>query len=272
MSRAAWEALQAYAALATAAPSTTDSARSPLAPVVEAFLTEHFRPNRGVYQILALLLPTFVTEDLAQWAPALPSTLLAGMGSADNISFRGALLGAVFVKMQADQAVSEQSWQWVHAAAGLARHLRECTSATRFNLIQFVVRPLAEAQPAALLQLVQSVEAGGDGEEEAWIALVSLGTSLSLCADIGASAPAASAAGKPLIPISSARLTTILSHPSPVVRLGVYRLVTDRSAIGAPVTEGEWSIARTFLDRSMNVGDSECVACCCISTSSVAWR
>lgn len=261
VSRAAWEALQAYVALAATVGSTSPAVNSDpiLAPACRALVSEAFRPNKGVYQILALLVPTFPAGRLAQLAPDLPTTLLAGMSSADNISFRGALLGAVLSKVYADQAASSGLWQWPAAVDALAQHLLTCDPATRFNVIQFAIRPVAEAHPKALIGLVKQVEAA-DGAtlhiEEAWIALVSLGASLSLCSDIGS---AATPLESSLIPIPTDRLKTILSHPSPVVRLGVYRLVTDRSAVGAPVTLGEWEIAQAFLEGSMNVWDSEYV-------------
>jgi hypothetical protein len=259
VSRAAWEALQAYVAFATAAGATAATVDSEpvLAPTCRVLVSEAFRPNKGVYQILALLVPTISAERLAQWAPDLPSTLLAGMSTADNISFRGTLLGAVLAKAYVDRATSDGLWQWPTAAVALAQHLESCDPATRFNLVQFALRPVAEAHPEALLDLVGQLEsARGDSPnaEEAWIALVSLGMSLSLCSDIGSSAPPSDSS---LIPLSSGRLKDILSHPSSVVRLGVYRLVTDRSAVGAPIIVGEWEIARTFLEGSMNVWDSE---------------
>lgn len=268
VSRAAWEALQAYVALAATVGLMLSGADSDpvLAPACRTLLSEAFRPNKGVYQILALLVPLFSAERLAQWAPDLPSTLLEGMSSADNISFRGALLGIVLSKSYADRAASNGLWQWCTAVGALAQHLRSCSPATRFNVVQFVVRPVAEAHPKALLDLVHPLEsASGDSSsaEEAWIALVSLGTSLSLCSDIGSSVPTSDSN---LIPLSSDRLQSILAHPSPVVRLGVYRLVTDRSAVGAPISEGEWEIVQAFLRGSMNVWDSEWVPRTCTSS------
>lgn len=257
LSRAAAEALQGLVALSSSLG--VKSGPSPLGPVGRSLLSvQPLRSDKGVYQILSTLLPTYFVQELSGWAATLPESLLDDMGVADNITFRGALLAVVYNKVFAADVNPSlpPSWQWTTAVSTLADRLVECDAATRFNLIQYTIRPLAEVHAAALLALVQRVEGSRSDGEEAWIALVSLGMSLSLCSDLDG-ASSTSTPERPLIPVTLQRLEKALTHPSPVVRLGVFRLTTDKTAVAAPVAEGEWDIVRSFLAASMNVWDSE---------------
>lgn len=258
LSRAAAEALQGLVALSSSLGGVKPGA-SPLGPVGRSLLSvQPLRSDKGVYQILSTLVPTYSVQELAGRAATLPESLLDDMGVADNITFRGALLAVVYSKVFTAEANSSLplSWQWTTAVSTLADRLVACDAATRFNLIQYTVRPLAEAHAAALSALVQCVEGSHSDGEEAWIALVSLGMSLSLCSDLD-STSSISTPKRPLIPVSLLRLEKALTHPSPVVRLGVFRLITDKTAVAAPVTQGEWDIVRSFFAASMNVWDSE---------------
>ena len=260
-------ALDAFVALAGSSPRsqhpTAGQTESPvLGPLAIRALSSPLR-TKPPLALLSVIAPTLSTAFLDTHSPDLVSQLVEESRERHLAQVRGKLL-AMLIGHHLDSPASPTTLSSTALQDSLLAALLEEDAVLRLNLNQTTLRPLAEKHPKFIAQLVNRLIVQDDApsefsrherREEAWLSLVTLGNGLSLCGDI--QADGMTEEGKIALPLKV--VVGCLSHPASAVKLGAFSLVADKPVINSPLSRGEMTVVKSFLEAAINTGESELV-------------